>query len=138
MHVVQVLHNLSLWSMTFSSNAIFNQFVHQDAIPRSNEDPTFSIRLEKAAQLRASFARQDGVSVRHRANGAQQQSVKTFPLHRAIKDQGMKNFSFEVIKMVDYIDEQHLLIIESCYMDKYDSISNGYNTKYSVDMYKLY
>ncbi len=45
------------------------------------------------------------------------------PLRRAIKDQDIENFSFELIKTVEYIDEQHLLIIESCYMDKYDSIS---------------
>jgi hypothetical protein len=39
------------------------------------------------------------------------------PLHRAIKDQGIENFSFEVIKTVDYIDTYPLLIIESCCMD---------------------
>jgi hypothetical protein len=60
------------------------------------------------------------------------------PLHRAMKDQGIENFSFEVIKTVEYIDEQHLLIIERWYMDKYESISNGYNTKHSVDMFNLY
>jgi hypothetical protein len=60
------------------------------------------------------------------------------PLYRAIKGQGIGNFSFEVIKTVEYIDEQHLLIIESCYMDKYDSVSNGYNTKHSVDMFNSY
>ncbi len=55
-----------------------------------------------------------------------------------MKDQGIENFSFEVIKTVEYIDEQHLLIIERWYMDKYESISNGYNTKHSVDMFNLY
>ncbi len=38
------------------------------------------------------------------------------PLHRVIKVQGVENFSFEVIKTVEYIDTYHLLIIESCYM----------------------
>ncbi len=57
------------------------------------------------------------------------------PLHRTIKDQGIENFSFEVIKTVDYIDTYHLLIIESCCMDEYDSINNGYNTKHSVCMF---
>jgi hypothetical protein len=60
------------------------------------------------------------------------------PLHRAIKEQGIENFSFEVIKTVDYIDAYHLLIIESCCMDEYDSINNGYNTKHSVCMFDLY
>ena len=32
------------------------------------------------------------------------------PLHRAIEDQGIENFSFEVIKTVEYIDTYHLLI----------------------------
>ncbi len=58
-------------------------------------------------------------------------------LHRAIKDQGIEFFSFEVIKKVECIDDQHFLIFESCCMDKYDSIRNGYNTKHSIDM-KLY
>ncbi len=56
------------------------------------------------------------------------------PLHRAIIDQGIINFSFEVI---EYIDSQHLLIYESCCMDEYDSTSNGYNTKHSVCMFDL-
>jgi hypothetical protein len=60
------------------------------------------------------------------------------PLHRAIKDQGIENFSFEVIKTVEYIDTYHLLIIESCCMDEHDSITNGYNTKHSVSMFDLY
>jgi hypothetical protein len=60
------------------------------------------------------------------------------PLHRAIKDQGVENFSFDVIKTVDYIESCHLLIIESCCMDKYDSINNGYNTKHSACMFDLY
>jgi hypothetical protein len=67
-----------------------------------------------------------------------EEAGENMPLHRAIKDQGIENFSFEVIKTVEFIDEQHLLIIESCYMDKYDSICNGYNTKHSVDMFNLY
>jgi hypothetical protein len=60
------------------------------------------------------------------------------PLHRAIKDQGIENFNFEVIKTVEYIDSQQLLIYESCCMDEYDSINNGYNTKHSVCMFDLY
>ena len=67
-----------------------------------------------------------------------EEAGEDMPLHRAIKDQGIENFSFEVIKTVEYIDNEQLLIIESCYMDKYDSITNGYNTKHSVDMFNLY
>jgi hypothetical protein len=60
------------------------------------------------------------------------------PLHRAIKEQGIENFTFEVVKEVEFIDTYHLLIIESCCMDQYDSITNGYNTKHSVCMFDLY
>ncbi len=67
-----------------------------------------------------------------------EEAGEEMPLHRAIKDQGIENFSFEVIKTVDYIDTYHLLIIESCCMDEYDSINNGYNTKHSVCMFDLY
>ena len=67
-----------------------------------------------------------------------EEAGEDMPLHRAIKDQGVENFSFEVIKTVDYIDTYHLLIIESCCMDEYDSINNGYNTKHSVCMFDLY
>ena len=67
-----------------------------------------------------------------------EEAGEDMPLHRAIKDQGIENFSFEVIKTVEYIDNEQLLIIESCYMDKYDSITNGFNTKHSVDMFNLY
>ena len=55
-----------------------------------------------------------------------------------LKNKELKAFSFEVIKTVDYIDAYHLLIIESCCMDEYDSINNGYNTKHSVCMFDLY
>ena len=48
------------------------------------------------------------------------------------------DFSFEVIKTVEYIDTQQLLIYESCCMDEYDSITNGYNTQHSVTMFDLY
>jgi hypothetical protein len=36
---------------------------------------------------------------------------KNMPLHRAIKDRGMENFSLEAIKTVEYIDSYHLLKI---------------------------
>ena len=67
-----------------------------------------------------------------------EQAGEDMPLHKAIKDQGIENFSFEVIKTVEFIDSYHLLIIESCCMDQYDSITNGYNTKHSVCMFDLY
>ncbi len=60
------------------------------------------------------------------------------PLQRAIKEQGSETFKFEVIKTVEYIDTYHLLIMESCCMDEYGSITNGYNTKHSVCMVDLY
>jgi hypothetical protein len=65
-------------------------------------------------------------------------TCQDMPLHRAIKDQGIGNVSFEVIKTVEYIDTYHLSIIESCCMDEYKSINNGYNNKHSADMFDLY
>ncbi len=52
-----------------------------------------------------------------------EEAGEDMPLHRAIKGQGVENFTFETIKTVDYIDTYHLLIIESCCMDEYDSIN---------------
>ena len=60
------------------------------------------------------------------------------PLHRAIKAQVIEIFNFEVIKTVEYIDSQQLLTYESCCMDEYDSITNGWNTKHSIDMFNLF
>ena len=67
-----------------------------------------------------------------------EEAGEDMPLHRAIKAQGIEFFSFEVIKTVEYIDSEQLLIYESCCMDEYDSISNGYNTKHSIPMFDLY
>ena len=36
-----------------------------------------------------------------------EQAGEDMPLHWAIKDQGIENFSFEVIKNVEFIDDQH-------------------------------
>jgi hypothetical protein len=80
-----------------------------------------------------------GSTVDYKARWRQHQEAgEDMPLHRAIKAQGIENFKFEVIKTVEYIDSQQLLIFESCCMDEYDSINNGYNTKHSIDMFNLY
>jgi group I intron endonuclease len=80
-----------------------------------------------------------GSTVDYKARWRQHQEAgEDMPLHRAIKAQGIENFKFEVIKTVEYIDSQQLLIYESCCIDEYDSINNGYNTKHSVDMFNLY
>ena len=67
-----------------------------------------------------------------------EEAGEDMPLHRAIKDKGIETFNFEVIKTVEYIDSHQLLIYESCCMDEYDSIGQGYNTKHSVCMFDLY
>ena len=43
-----------------------------------------------------------------------------------------------MIEEVQYIDIEQLHILESVYMDKFNSISGGYNTKHSVSMFDLY
>jgi hypothetical protein len=59
------------------------------------------------------------------------------PLHRDMKadPQGWK---IEEVEALEYVDEQELLIAETCHMMTHDSINNGYNTKYSVDLLNLY
>jgi hypothetical protein len=80
-----------------------------------------------------------GSTVDYKARWRQHKEAgEDMPLHRAIKAQGIENFNFEVIKTVEYIDSQQLLIYESCCMDEYDSITNGWNTKHSIDMFNLY
>ena len=80
-----------------------------------------------------------GSTVDYKARWRQHKEAgEDMPLHRAIEAQGIENFNFEVIKTVEYIDSQQLLIYESCCMDEYDSITNGYNTKHSVPMFDLY
>ena len=60
------------------------------------------------------------------------------PLHQAIQHKGADKFKFEMIEEVPYIDIEQLHILESVYMDKFNSISGGYNTKHSVSLFDLY
>ena len=54
------------------------------------------------------------------------------PLHRDIQELGPENFNIELVEKVQYIDEETLLIAETTYIMAYDSIANGYNTKFLV------
>ena len=65
-------------------------------------------------------------------------SLDGSPLHKDMQEVGVENFTVEEVKKVDYVDEQTLLICESCYMMQFDSITNNYNTKFSTDMMNLY
>ena len=60
------------------------------------------------------------------------------PLHKAIQNKGPNKFKFEMIEEVEYIDIEQLHILESVYMDKFNSISGGYNTKHSIDLFDLF
>ena len=51
-------------------------------------------------------------SITNRFTRQHEEASEDMPLHRAIKDQGSANFSFEVIKTVEYIDNEPFLIIE--------------------------
>ena len=64
--------------------------------------------------------------------------VEDSPLHRSMKLMGLDKFKFEVIDEVEYIDIETLLIKESVYMNEYNSIEAGYNTKHSVDLQNIY
>ncbi len=65
---------------------------------------------------------------------------KNVTLYWAIEEQERGNFSFVVIKIIEWIESELLLIneLESCHIEKYDSINNEWDTKYSLDMLKLY
>jgi hypothetical protein len=60
------------------------------------------------------------------------------PLHQAIQHKGADKFKFEMIDEVQYIDIEQLHILESVYMDKFNSISCGFNTKHATDMFNLF
>ena len=53
----------------------------------------------------------------------------SLPIGKALKEEGIENFTFEVLekhlKNEKTIEEMHG--IETCYMNQYDSIRNGYN-----------
>jgi len=64
--------------------------------------------------------------------------IEDSPLHRSMKLLGIDKFEFEVIDEVEYIDIETLLIKESVYMNEYNSIEAGYNTKHSIQLQDLY
>ncbi len=59
------------------------------------------------------------------------------PLHRDMQAHP-EGWKIEQVDALEYVDEQELLIAETCQMISHDSINNGYNTKYSVDLLNLY
>ena len=51
---------------------------------------------------------------------------------------GCEGWLFQVIKEVDVIEEEHLLIHETTNVMKYNSAPNGYKVKHSVDISNIY
>ena len=75
------------------------------------------------------------------ANSRWQQHIKEnvdSPLHRAMKEKGIDSFKFQILEEIDYIDPDQLFIRESILMLKYDTIKNGYNCKFSIDLENIY
>ena len=62
----------------------------------------------------------------------------TSSLHKDIQELGPEKFNIELLEKVEYIDEENLLIAETTYIMAYNSIANGYNTKYSCDLTNLF
>lgn len=58
------------------------------------------------------------------------------PLHNDMKL--YDNWKIDLIKEIDFVDIEQLLILETCYIMSYDSITNGYNTKLSVKYENIY
>ena len=54
---------------------------------------------------------------------------------RAIQSIGYNNFKFEIVRVVEYGDRQELYDIEDEYIEKYDSIRHGYNTRRNYKNY---
>ena len=60
------------------------------------------------------------------------------PLHEEIRKNGCEGWLFQVIKEVEIIEEEQLFIHETTEIIKYNSVNNGYNVKYSVDISNIY
>ena len=65
-------------------------------------------------------------------------SLDGSPLHSAIQELGHENFKIELVEKIPYIDDEQLLIAETCNIIKFNSIEAGYNTKLSVSLENLY
>ena len=48
---------------------------------------------------------------------------------RAIQEYGYKQFKFEILETVQFSERTELYELENQYIIKYDSISNGFNTR---------
>ena len=57
------------------------------------------------------------------------QKNKTNKFGRAINEIGYKNFKFEILETVNYLEKTELYEIEDTYILKYNSIKNGFNTR---------
>jgi len=55
------------------------------------------------------------------------------PLHK-----GADAFTFEIIEEAEYIDPDQLSLRETILMLKYDTIKNGYNCKFSINLENIY
>ena len=55
-----------------------------------------------------------------------------------MQSEGIDRFTFDIIDEVEYIDIETVLIIESVYMNEYNSIELGFNTKNSIQLQDLY
>ena len=51
---------------------------------------------------------------------------------RALHDHGHKAFKWEVLETISYSDVNDLYRLEDSYIDKYNSIQCGYNTRYNI------
>ena len=60
------------------------------------------------------------------------------PLHIAMQIKGADAFTFEIIEEVEYIDPDQLLLRETILLLKYDTIKNGYNCKFSINLENIY
>ena len=54
---------------------------------------------------------------------------KTNKFGRALEQYGYDNFKFEFLETIQFSEKQELYDIEDLYIIKYDSITNGYNTR---------
>ena len=46
---------------------------------------------------------------------------------RAIKEYGYNNFTFEILETKNYSEREELFDLEDYYINKYDTVSNGWN-----------
>ena len=56
-------------------------------------------------------------------------STRDDKFHVALREIGLNNFEFKILKEIQCKDEEDLWEMEELYCNRYDTLANGYNSK---------